>query len=63
MSIPDVEVIQPLIQLVLGLLYYHNWSLNLTTRFHLVLKLRINKTLSPFLPEIFNSMMLGAGSN
>jgi len=63
MSIPDVEATQPPIQLVLEPLYYHNWSLNLTTHFHLVLKLRINRALSPVLPEHFSGTMHGAGSN
>ena len=60
MSIPDVEATQPPRQLVLEPLCYHNWSLNLTTHFHLVLKLRMDRSLSPFLHEPFNSMVLGA---
>jgi len=63
MPIPDVEATQPPIQLVLEPFCCHNWSLNLTTHFHLVLKLRINRDLSPFLHEHLNSMVLGARSN
>jgi hypothetical protein len=63
MSIPDVEATQPSIQLVLKPSCYHNWSLNLTTHFHLVLKLIINRALSPSLHKPFNSVVLQAGSN
>jgi len=63
MSIPDVEPTQPPIKLVLEPLCYHNWSLNLTTHFHLVLLFRISRTYSLVLPEHLNSTMLGAGRN
>jgi len=52
MSIPDMEATQPPIQLVLEPSCYHNWSLNLTTHFHLVLKLIINRALYPFLHNL-----------
>lgn len=58
MSIPDLEATQPPIQLVLEPLCYHNW-----THFHLVLKLRINRALSPFHHEHFNSTVFRARSN